>query len=216
MLKLYYYPNNANLAPHFLLHHIGAQYELMLVDRKKNVHKSKEYLTLNPAGRIPTLVDGVEVFFESTAICIYLNELYPVFSLIPPIGSKKRLHFFQWMSFLTNTMQAELMVRHYPLKHTVSPDNVEDIINAQDERIAETLAIVDGQLKDKEYLLGENLTACDYFLFMHFLWCLPIKTTLWLFDNLTKYLKNMAEQPTIKKVCEIEGISLTSFLHLGK
>ncbi len=51
LYKLYYYPNNASLAPHFLLYEIEADYELVLVDRNSNSQKSPDYLKLNPAGR---------------------------------------------------------------------------------------------------------------------------------------------------------------------
>ena len=66
--KLYYYPGNANLTPHMVLEEIGAPYELVLLDRSKNAHKSPEYLKLNPHGRIPTLVDGDLVLYETAAI----------------------------------------------------------------------------------------------------------------------------------------------------
>ncbi len=55
MLELYYYPDNASLAPHLLLAETGADYALKLVDRSSYAQKSKEYLKLNLAGRIPHL-----------------------------------------------------------------------------------------------------------------------------------------------------------------
>ena len=72
MLQLHYYPGNASLAPHLLLVETQADYELKLVDRNANAQKSEEYLKLNPAGRIPTLVHDGLVLFESPAICIYI------------------------------------------------------------------------------------------------------------------------------------------------
>ena len=75
MLELYYFPDNASLAPHLLLAEANLEYSLKLVDRKLNAQKSKEYLKLNPAGRIPTLVHNELILFESPAICIYICEL---------------------------------------------------------------------------------------------------------------------------------------------
>ncbi|MGI3027300.1 glutathione S-transferase N-terminal domain-containing protein, partial [Vibrio cholerae] len=77
MYQLYYYPNNASLAPHFLLHYMQLPYELVLVDKRTQSQKSPEYLKLNPAGRIPTLVDKGLAIFESPAICIHLCEQHP-------------------------------------------------------------------------------------------------------------------------------------------
>ena len=75
MIQLYYFPDNASLAPHLLLAETHADFSLVLVDRNSNAQKSKEYLKLNPAGRIPTLVHDDLVIFESPAICIYICEL---------------------------------------------------------------------------------------------------------------------------------------------
>ncbi len=211
LFKLYYYPNNASLAPHFLLHHVKAGYELLLVDKKYNSQKSADYLRLNPAGRIPTLVVDGQPIFESPAICIHICELYPEYELIPPIGDSLRPQFFQWLSFLNNTLQAELMVRYYPQRHTNDKSDIPNIIEAQDERIADALSIINDQLDRNKYLLGDNLTACDYFLFMLAEWSLPVNRSPLTFDNLAVYLQRLSSHPTIKSVCEIEDIDLTPF-----
>ncbi|MCG3862641.1 MULTISPECIES: glutathione S-transferase family protein [unclassified Photobacterium] len=211
MFKLYYYPNNASLAPHFLLHHVKADYQLLLVDKKSNVQKSADYLKLNPAGRIPTLVIGDQAIFESSAICIHLCELHPQSGLMPAIGNPLRPMFYQWLAFLNNTLQAELMVRYYPHRHTNDAATIANVVAAQDDRIADALSIINNQLKHNTYLLGDSLTACDYFLFMLAEWSLPIKQSPLTFPYLAKYLTNLCDNPSIKAVCEIEGIDLTPF-----
>jgi len=70
MYTLFSYPRNASWAPHLVLAEIGANYELMLVDRKLNTQKANDYLMLNPTGRIPTLIDNELIIFESAAICM--------------------------------------------------------------------------------------------------------------------------------------------------
>ena len=211
LLKLYYYPNNASLAPHFLLHHVKADYELVLVERESEGHKSADYLKLNPAGRIPTLVIGDQSIFESPAICIHICELYLEYELMPPIGDPRRPLFFQWLAFLNNTLQAELMIRYYPHRHTNDETNIPNIISAQDDRIGEALSIIDNQLDSNDFLLGEKLSACDYFLFMLAEWSLLLERSPISYKNLAKYLKQLSENPTIKAVCEFEKIDLTPF-----
>ncbi|MGP4119166.1 glutathione S-transferase family protein [Psychrobacter aquimaris] len=211
MFTLYYYPNNASLAPHFLLHYVKANYELVLVERESNSHKSADYLKLNPAGRIPTLVVDEQPIFESPAICIHICELYPVYDLIPAIGDSKRPLFFQWLAFLNNTLQAELMVRYYPHRHTNDESNIPNIISAQDERIADALSIINDQLDGNEFLLGEKLSACDYFLFMLAEWSLVLEKSPMTYKNLAAYLKRLSENPSIKAVCEFEEIDLMPF-----
>src|SRR5450759_1507842 len=69
MYQLYYYPGNANLAPHILLEEIGADYKLVLVYRNKIDQNSPACLKLNPAGLSPVLIDGDLVLYEAAAIC---------------------------------------------------------------------------------------------------------------------------------------------------
>ena len=208
-LKLYYYPNNASLAPHFLLHHVNADYELVLVDKKSEAHKSQSYLALNPAGRIPTLVVGDQVIFESAAICIHICELFPQYQLIPELGDHTRPLFFQWLMFLTNTLQAQLMVRYYPHRNTEDQSAIFSIVSAQEQRIAESLAMINDQLANKQYLLGDRLSACDYFLFMLVGWSFPLTSSTPL-PHLSQYLERLMCNTTIQAVCEIEGIDLVS------
>lgn len=211
MYQLYYYPNNASLAPHFLLYHMGLEYELLLVDKKSNAQKSADYLKLNPAGRIPTLIDNGMAIFESPAICIHLCEQHPEYGLIPHLGTPERPLFFQWLAYLNNTLQAELMVRYYPHRHTNDESTIPNIIAAQDERISEALTVIDEQLAGKLYLLGEHLTACDFFLFMLAEWSLPVKKSPMHFPHLSAFLMRMAAHPTVQAVCTIEEMGLTPF-----
>lgn len=214
MYQLYYYPNNASLAPHFLLHHMALDYQLLLVDRKANFHKSAEYKKLNPSGRIPTLIYAGQALFESPAICIHLCEQHPQHQLMPAVGDSLRPQFFQWLAYLNNTLQAELMVRYYPHRHTNDPATIANVVAAQDQRIAEALAVIDQQLEGNKYLLGDQLSACDYFLFMLALWSTPIERSPQSFSHLSAYLQRLTQLPSIAAVCEIEQIDITPFQSL--
>ncbi len=77
MYELFYCPRNASLAPHFLLEELGVPFTLRLVDRKREAQKDPQYMQRNPLGRIPTLIDGDLVLFESAAICLHLADRHP-------------------------------------------------------------------------------------------------------------------------------------------
>jgi len=107
MYALYYYPGNASLLPHMVLREIGAPFELRLVDRTQDAQKSADYLRLNPNGRIPVLIDGELVLFETAAIVLHLVDRHPEAGLAPRPGTPERPQFYKWMVHLTNTPQAE-------------------------------------------------------------------------------------------------------------
>lgn len=159
MYKLFYYPRNASWAPHLLLEEMGVNYELVLVDRKSNAQKSKEYLALNPTGRIPTLVDDDLVIFESAAICLYLCDENPQTNLIPKVGDPLRAKLFQWLFYLNTTVQSELMVYFYPSKHTTALDTTGSIIEAQEARITEMIELLDRELEGKEFLISDSISV---------------------------------------------------------
>lgn len=211
MLQLYYFPDNASLAPHLLLAETGAEYSLNLVDRNSNAQKSKEYLKLNPAGRIPTLVHNDLVLFESPAICIYICELYPDSQLIPSIGHPSRPLFFQWLSYLNNTLQAEFMVWRYPENHTIDAKAIESIKASQNQRLVGILALLDEELNNKPFFLGSNVSACDHFFFMLALWCEKISQPPTSFMNINRFMREMSQRIAVQKVCEIEGITLDCY-----
>ncbi|WP_105190530.1 glutathione S-transferase family protein [Pseudoalteromonas sp. T1lg48] len=211
MYQLYYYPLNASMAPHFILEELKVDFELIKVDRKSNAQKSQDYLALNPVGRIPTLIDNGYPIFESPAICIHLSETHPSSNLIPETGSPNRALFFQWMMYLTNTVQAELMIYFYPQKHTKDEKGTEDIVQAQEERITEMLELLDNELEGKEYLIGDSLSACDFFLFMLSVWADEFKRPPLSFKNLSIYLKKLAQRDSVVRVCNKEGLSLKDY-----
>ena len=211
MLELYYYPDNASFAPHLLLAETHADYTVRLVDRNSNAQKSEEYLKLNPAGRIPTLVDGDLVLFESPAICIYICELDAGSKFIPPLGHPNRPLFFQWLTYLNNTLQAEYMLWRYAQNHATAADSIEDIKAAQTPRLAGFLSLLDRELSDKKFLLGEEISGADHFLFMMGLWCENAPQPTSSFANLLRFMREMSQRPAVQNVCEIEHIDLSRY-----
>jgi len=211
LYQLYYYPLNASMAPHFMLEELKVDFELITVDRKSNAQKSSDYLALNPAGRIPTLIDNGLTIFESPAICIHLAEMNPSSNLIPKVGDKNRALFFQWIMYLTNTVQAELMVYFYPNKHTTDDKCIDSIIEAQEERITDMFKLLDRELENKDFLIGESISACDYFLFMLAIWSDEFKKPPLAFTHLAKYLCKLAKRDAIINVCVKEKLSLLDY-----
>ncbi len=217
MLQLYYYPNNASLAPHLLLKEIQCPFELRLVDRNSQQQKSATYLAVNPQGKIPTLVIGDTIISESAAICIHLCESYPTCSLMPVVGHPSRPQFYQWLMFLTNTVQAELMIYYYPDRYSVGTGADCDGLKAnQVARVTDMFRTIDAQLEDKLYLLGDSISACDHFLFMLSLWVEDFETRPLLLKNVKLFMITMCQRVAVREVCSIENINITTYLSPDK
>ncbi len=114
MYTLYHAPSTASMAPHILLRELRVPHQLALVDTRNGGQRTPEYLRLNPNARVPTLVDGEIVVYEAAAICLHLVDRHPGSGFAPPVGSAARAHFYQWIVFLTNTVQADEMILLLP------------------------------------------------------------------------------------------------------
>ncbi|MDP1646931.1 MAG: glutathione S-transferase family protein [Rubrivivax sp.] len=174
MITLHYHPGNASFTPHVLLHEIGAPFELHLVDRAQREHKSPAYLALNPNGLIPVLVDGELVLYETAAICLHLADTHPAAQLAPPLASAERAHFYKWLVWLTNTLQATLLHYFYP-ERMVDDGNSAGAAQVKahaQARVHGCLAQIDAQLAGHggPWLLGEHYSAVDPYAFMLCRW----------------------------------------------
>ncbi len=218
MYTLYYYPGNASLAVHMMLKALGADYELALVDRETNGQKSAEYLALNPAGRIPTLVDSSFllgnkplVIFESVAICQHLLEQHPDSTLIPSSKSALRSEYYQWLMYLNNSVQAELMLYFYPEKYTSDPNGYEAIQQRAEQRVTGMFELLNDKLSSSSFIVGEQLSVCDFFLFMVSNWASSFEKTPLSMEHLKRYLKMMAQQPCVQQAFLNEGRDLSRY-----
>jgi glutathione S-transferase len=142
MIQLHHYPNTAAMIPHIVLEELGVPYERVLVDRTQNRHKEPAYLRLNPNGTLPVLTDGGLVLYETAAIVLHLCDTHPQSGLAPAVGTEARAHFYKWLAWLTNTLQATLMVYFYP-ERWVKEGNAEGAAEVKAQAHAKVGALLD-------------------------------------------------------------------------
>jgi glutathione S-transferase len=209
MYQLHYFPSNANAAPHMVLEELGQKYELVLVDRAENAQKSKDYLKINPNGRIPTLVDGDLVIFEAAAIVLHLVDRHPDGGLAPKIGTPERARFYQWMAFLTNSLQEELMIWQYPDRLTGADAAATEIVkNGAEKRAGAYLDVIEQHLKlNGPLILGETLSAADFYLIMLARWARPMAKPPRSRPNIARLLDIVSALPAVRRAYEREGVT---------
>jgi glutathione S-transferase len=211
MYQLYYYPGNANLAPHILLEEIGADYELVLVDRNKNEHKSPEYLKLNPTGRIPVLVDGDLVLYETAAICLHLADSRAGvgMGLAPALGGNERAEFYKWLIYLTNTVQTELILYFYPERLADDAAAAARIKAHAESRIGDMLDLIEATLAagTGPFLLGAHYRAVDPYLLMLCRWTRGLHNPARNRSHLGRFLDTVMARPATQRAFAAEGIA---------
>jgi glutathione S-transferase len=215
MIRLHFYPSTAAMVPHILLEELGVPYERVLVDRANDLHKSPEYLALNPNGLIPVLVDGDLVLYETAAICLHLADAHPQAGLMPALGSPERAHAYKWLMWLTNTLQATLIVYFYPHRWVEEGSAAQNEVRAMAKRrVGELLDQLDAELARHggPWFMGQAHSLLDAYVFTlcrwtrHFSDDSPVRPARER-PHLGPYLQRMLSRPALQRVMTNEGLS---------
>ncbi|WP_321814874.1 MULTISPECIES: glutathione S-transferase family protein [unclassified Paraburkholderia] len=209
-MKLFYYPSNASMAPHFVLEEIGQPFELALVDRTQDKHKSPEYLKLNPNGLIPVLIDGDLVLYETAAICLHLADKFPQTQLAPAFGTPERSQFYMWLMWLTNTFQATLIAYFYPERwvDAGNADGAKQVQAHAEAKIALLLDQLENQLQTSggPWFLGAHYSVLDPYALMLCRWTRQFSQPARLRPRLASYLQQVLERPAVQRALRTEGL----------
>ena len=153
MLKLHGFPMSPNTRRAlFALEEHGSRYELVNVDLMSGEQKSPAYLALNPTGRVPTLVDGDFVLWESNAILLYLAARHPEKTLGAQ-SARETGELARWM-FMNAAHLSPNVARIFA--HTIRLPEAQRIARIVDEARAEvdrSLGALQGRLAGREHLL---------------------------------------------------------------
>jgi glutathione S-transferase len=207
MYKLFYSPGSAAMAPHAALEETGAPHELVLVDTKSNAHKKPEYLKLNPNGRIPTLVDGDQVIYESAAIMLHLADKHPNSGLAPAVGTADRARYYQWLVYMTNTVQ-EAYIEYFHADYYAKTEPAQAEVKATAEaRLQPMFGILDKALEKGPYLLGPAFSGADIFLMMMARWSRNMAKPAVTYPNIKRCVDQVLARPAVQRMMKAEGLS---------
>ena len=187
-------PRAGSLIAEFLLTAANVEYEFKNISIEEA--QQDEFKSISPFSKIPVLVcpDG-QTIFETVAIVTHLIEKFP--QLAPHSSSPQRNLLWQYLAMIATSIYAGYHRQFYP--HRYAPKDVaEDVgkLAAQDRETAYNYI----NTKLNPYLLGENKSAVDYYLYMVTRWDPSIDNLLNDKDNLGKFISHMKEDDAVKKV----------------
>ena len=201
-MKLFYKPGACSLSPHIVLEESGLPYESESVDLKTKVTASGgDFYAINPKGYVPALLlDSGELLTEGPAIVQYLADQVPAKRLAPTNGTLERYRLQSWLTFIGT----ELHKSFSPFFNPAAGDDWKAIARANLER---RLAYTDAQLAGKSYLLGEDFTVADAYLFTVLSWAKFIKLDLAQWPNVLAYQARVAARPKVQAALKAEGLA---------
>ncbi|MDX9706825.1 MAG: glutathione transferase GstA [Azospira sp.] len=199
-MKLYYSPGTCSLSPHIVLCEAGIAHEAVKVDLKtKKTESGDDFLAINPRGYVPSLqLDDGSVLAEGPAIVQYLADLAPAARLAPPAGSFARVRLQEWLNFIST----ELHKGFSPLFQG-APDAWQAVVRkglaSRFDDLAETLA-------RQPYLMGDEFSVADAYLFTVLGWARWVKIDLAPWPALEQYIARIAARPGVQKALAREGL----------
>jgi glutathione S-transferase len=186
-----------------MLHELGLDYEPRLIGSRTGETQSDEFRALNPKEKIPVLVDGALVLSESAAIITYLADRYGAGTgLTPDPRTEARAHYDEWTSFILMELDAHtlyVMRRHRDLANLYgeAPAAIEAAIAGFQKQVA----VAEGALIERDYLIGEQFTGVDILLTSCLDWAVAYEVGI--SERLNAYRKHHQQRPAYRASREL-------------
>ena len=200
-LTFYYAPMSTASTVHWSLEELGIPYEGVRVDLKDPADKKAKLAPVNPNMKVPVLVhDGVAIF-ESAAIQVYLGETFGVKKGLYPKAGPERGRAMTWLVW-TNVTFSQALIRW---QRNVSDEVPSELQNAAAGRAAraeldELLGMLEAELTDQPYLLGESISLVDFHLGACMQWAQFCGVDLAPFPKVAAWIKRCSEREANQKL----------------
>jgi glutathione S-transferase len=200
MMILYYSPGACSQAPHILLHEIGASHDARRVDlRSKRLDDDVDYLSINPKGAVPALqLESGEVLTENAVILQFLGDRASWPEVLPPLGDFRRYRVLELVNFITTEL-------HKRFGFLFNPDATQAMKDLVIRDLSKKLDHIKERLGSGPFLMGEDLTIADPYLFVISGWTEKmIGLDKW--PNIARFRNRMLERDSVRNVLRFEGL----------
>lgn len=200
-MKLYYSPGACSLSPHIVAREAGIAIELEKVDlRSKQTEHGQDFTAISPRGYVPALqLDNGEVLAEGPAIVQYLADLKPESGLAPANGTLPRYRLQEWLTYIGT----EIHKSYSPLFNPTTPDAVREERAAYLQR---RYGLIEKTLTQQPYLMGEQFSVADVYLFVVTNWARMVKVDLSAFPALQAFQERVAARPAVQDALRAEKL----------
>jgi glutathione S-transferase len=201
VLQLYGIPRSRAHRCLWMLEEMGQSYELIETSAHPDDVQTAEYLRLNPNGRIPTLIDGELVLWESLAINLYLAQKYegPMHAGSPDVAARAT----QWS--LWAALEIEELALDLLHHRALLADFARDASHAQRDELLlhKPLGVLDQALDGRKYLLGDDFMVADLNVAVILSWASRAQMDLSFVPKVSRWLDACLARPAYLHVREM-------------
>jgi len=200
-MKLYYSPGACSLSPHIALREAGLPFELVLASTKtKKLADGSDFYAINSKGSVPVLeLDNGQRLTEGPAIVQYIADLAPASKLAPANGTWERYRLQEWLNYITSEL-------HKSFSPLFNPATVEETKTQVRAMLQARLSWVNQQLEGKQYLLGDQFSVADVYLFVVSNWGQYVGVEIAELSNLVALRGRVAARPAVQEALKAEGL----------
>lgn len=202
----YYAPQTVSLASHIVLEEVGAQYETRVLDFAQAEQRSADYLKTNPKGRVPALLTPHGILTETPAILAFLAQSYPASNMAALEDPFQFAKMQEFNAYLCATV-------HVAHAHRVRGNRwVDDeaAIAAMQAKVPQTMSecfqLIEETMFKGPWVLGENYSVCDPYLFTISTWLKGDSVDVASFPTIAEFQGRMRERPTVQRVMQLHGL----------
>lgn len=201
-MRLYYLPGASSLFPHIVLVEAGLSFEAVKVDeRSKAMAGGGDYRCVNPLGYVPALqLEDGTVLTEAASIAQYVADQVPAKKLAPPNGTVDRARLQSWLNFISSEMQ---LGGFCPLFDREIPATVKAVFR---RRLDSRIAHVERHLAGSRYLLGDDFSIADAYLFVVSNWARAAKLDLSRYPGLLALRERTGARPAVREALRSEEL----------
>jgi len=201
-MKLYYAPGACSLAPHIVLAEAEIAADFVKVDLKAHqTETGVDYYTINPKGSVPLIeLDNGERLTEVSAIVQYIADQKPDAGLAPAADTFERYRLQEWLNFVSS----ELHKQYSPFFNPATPDAYKEKVM---KKLGERFAYLTKHFKDRDYLLGNQFSVADAYLFTILRWSKSVGIQLEPWPALTEFLARVRARSKVSEVMKAEGLA---------
>jgi len=200
-MKLYYSPGACSLSPHIVLLESGLAFQAVMASTKTHrLADGTDYYTINPKGYVPLLeLDSGERLSEGPAIVQWIADQVPEKKLAPPAGTMARYRLVEWLNFIST----ELHKGFSPLFTPGMPEEAKALFRS---KLGDRFAHVDAALAEQPFLLGEDFSVADAYLFVVAGWSKHVGVDLSRFAHLARFIERVGARPAVQQAMRAEGL----------
>jgi glutathione S-transferase len=202
-MKLFYTPGACSLSPHIVLREAGATFTLEKVDTKAGTTESgADYSRINAKGYVPALqIDDNLVLTEGAAVVQFIADRHPDANLAPAAGTLERARLQEHLNFIASEV-------HKAFTPLFKAESSEEMKSAATVNVRRRLGQIEAQLADgRTYLMGEDFTIADAYLFTVANWATPTGIGLADWPRLEALVARVKERPSVKAAMAAEGLA---------